>query len=161
MSIEQLVERLDDIEETVQCENCGTETARSQIELASCPECGEQVIHDPSPSRGSMSVVLANDAIANKREEQRDVFRTLLHYLGCGVLNPSDIREFYYYSINEKTQAAFRYGVEYAKYESEDADDKVMVCPKCGDTVHAWAHWFDPCDERGEFFASEEVEGDA
>ena len=152
-------EEVRDRTDEVLCDNCGTETPLAEIDLDKCPECGEHVTNDPSPSRGSASVLLANDAIAKTSEEKRDVFRTLLHLLGCELIDPIDIHQFYYYSISDRTQAALQWAVSESE-ELEDSDDEVLVCPNCGEQIYAWAHWFDLDDERGDFFTTEE-EGDA
>jgi len=119
-------EEVRDRTEVVLCDNCNTETPLAEIDLGQCPECDEQVINDPSPSRGSASVVLANDAIAKTSEEKRDVFRTLLHLLGCGLIDPIDIRKFYYYDISDRTQVALQWAVRGSE-EVEDGDDEVLI----------------------------------
>lgn len=141
----------------VECDNCGTETPFNEIEKCDCPNCGNQILNYAGPTRGSAAEMLANEVAGADSEEHRDIFRSLLHFLACGLLDKHDITAFYYYSITDQMQRVLWEAVEKAE-QPKHSDEEVLVCPSCEDTVEAWAYWFDPHDERGEFFGFEEEE---
>lgn len=129
-------------EETIHdCSNCGTTSRSSElIDGNTCPNCGEQLLFYPGPSRGSAAEILAEEVAAAETEEEEDFYRALLHLLACNLLTQEDISEVVHFR-RESENVEYVLSKAYENAE-ETSKGEILVCPECDSKIRSLARWF-------------------
>ena len=123
------------------CEDCERNHNLSRLEEGnSCPDCGEQLLFYPGPSRGSAAEKLADRQAKASTEEEKDTYRMLVHLLACNLLTKSDI--FAYLAMgNFSDNLTHVLGEAIENAESTENGD-ILVCPNCDEQIKSWARWY-------------------